>query len=59
MESRGDMNDHEKNIIIDDLKEELSYMKKKIKQYKYSEEAFEKWIQQNVKTKHWEENWIK
>ena len=41
MESTGDLIDHEKYVIIDDLEEELNLMKKKIKRYKYSEEAFE------------------
>ena len=41
MASNVDLIDHEKDVLIDDLKEELHYIKKKIKQYKYSEETFE------------------
>ena len=41
MASNDDLIDHEKDVLIDDLKEELHYIKKKIKQYKYSEETFE------------------
>ena len=41
MESKGNFIGHESDAITDDLKEELNFMKKKVKQYKYSEEAFE------------------